>query len=241
MAVTVAAPVPIARQRRVVYLAVSLLMAAIAVVGFWPRYFGPLVFGTLVQPLLIHVHATVFTGWLVLFFLQAYFAATRRIQLHLAVGKAGIWYGVLLIIVGLTTGVVRAAASPPGRAEDLLLAITEDMLMFAGFFAAAIIYRKKPRLHRPLMVVAASSLLVAAVARMGPFLPEDPYRGPVQLLIWSLPLLVAMVQEFRTTRRIHPVYWLGLAVFIARRYGAGPLAQTEAWKDIAHAVFALVT
>ena len=136
MAVTVA--VPAVRPRRLTYIALSVLMALIAVVGFWPRYFGPLIFGSLVQPLLIHIHATVFTGWLVLFFLQAYFAATKRIRWHLAVGKMAIWYGALLIIVGLTTGVNRAAASPPGRAEGLLLAIIQDMLMFAGFFAAAV-------------------------------------------------------------------------------------------------------
>ena len=52
-------------------MGLSLVMALIAIVGFWPRYFGPLVFGTLVQPLLVHIHATVFTGWLLLFFLQA--------------------------------------------------------------------------------------------------------------------------------------------------------------------------
>ena len=234
--------VPVVRSpRRVLYMGLGVLMAFIALVGFWPKYFGPLVFGTLVQPLLIHVHATVFTGWLALFFLQAYFAATKRIRLHLAIGKVGIWYGVLLVIVGLTTGVTRAAASPPGRAEQLLLAITEDMLMFSGFFAAAVIYRKQPRLHRPLMVVAASSLLVAAVARMAPLLPDEPYRTPVMLLIWSLPLLVAMGQEFRSTRRVHPVYWLGIAVFVLRRYGVDAIAHTDGWRDFAHSVFALVS
>jgi len=222
-------------------MGLSVLMALIAVVGFWPRYFGPLVLGTLVQPLLIHIHATVFTGWLVLFFLQAYFAATKRIRLHLAMGKVGIWYGVLLIIVGLTTGVIRSAALPPGSAEGLLLAIVQDMLMFAGFFTAAVLYRKTPSLHRPLMVVAATSLLVAAVGRMEPFLPAEPYRSPVALLIWSLPLLVAMVQEFRTTRMVHPVYWIGIAVFVARGYGVAPLAQTDTWRDLAHAVFAMVS
>ena len=89
------------KQVKVLDLGLGVLMALIAIVGFWPRYFGPLVFGTLVQPLLIHVHATVFSGWLVLFFLQAYFAATKRIRLHLAMGKAAIWYGVLLVVVGL--------------------------------------------------------------------------------------------------------------------------------------------
>ena len=238
MPVTIAAPA--ARPRRILYMALSGLMALIAVVGFWPRYFGPLVFGTLVQPLLIHIHATIFTGWLLLFFLQAYFAATKRIRLHLAVGKVGIWYGVLLIIVGLTTGVIRSAASPSPRAEALLLAIIQDMLMFAGFFAAAVVYRKKPRLHRPLMVVAATSLLVAAVGRMGPLLPADPFRSPVAILIWSSPLLVAMAQEFRATRSIHPIYWIGIAVFVVRRYSVAPLAQTESWKDFAGAIFAMV-
>jgi hypothetical protein len=236
MAVTVAVHPP----RRFVYMAVGLLMASIAIVGFWRGYFGPLVFGTLVQPILIHVHAAVFTGWLVLFFLQAYFAATKRIRWHLAVGKAGIWYGVLLIIVGLTTGVIRAAASPSGKAEGLLLAITQDMLMFAGFFAAAILYRKQPRLHRPLMVVAATSLLVAAVGRMEAFLPAAPVGSLVMLLIWSLPVLVAMVQEVRTTRRVHPVYWIGLTVFVVRGYIVDPLAQTDAWRDFAHSVFAMM-
>jgi hypothetical protein len=225
-------------SRRVVYMAVGLLMASIAIVGFWRGYFGPLVFGTLVQPILIHIHATVFSGWLVLFLLQAYFAATKRIRWHLAVGKAGIAYGVLLIVVGLATGVIRAAALPPGQAEGLLLAITQDMLMFAGFFAAAILYRKQPRLHRPLMVVAATSLLVAAVGRMEAFLPAEPVGLVLMLLIWSLPVLVAMVQEFRTTRRVHPVYWIGLTVFVVRGYNIPLLAQTDGWRNIAHAVFA---
>jgi len=240
MPATVSPAVAVA-SRRPVYISLSVLMACLAIVGFWPKYFGPLVLGTLVQPLLIHLHATVFTGWLVLFFLQAYFAATKRIRLHLAMGKVGIWYGVLLIIVGLTTGVIRSAALPPGSAEGLLLAIVQDMLMFAGFFTAAVLYRKKPRLHRPLMVVAATSLLVAAVGRMEPFLPAEPYRSPVALLIWSLPLLVAMVQEFRTTRMVHPVYWIAIVVFVVRYYGVGPLAQTDSWRDFAHAVFAMVS
>jgi hypothetical protein len=239
MAVTVAPRA--ARPVRTTYMALGALMAAIAIVGFWPLYFGPLVFGTLVQPsLLIHVHAAVFTGWLALFFLQAYFAGTGRIRWHLAVGSVGIWYGLLLIIVGLTAGVLRSAASQPGRAEILLLAITEDMLMFGGFFAAAVVYRRKPRLHRPLMVVAATSLLVAAVGatRIGEFLPAEPYQTPLRFLIWSSPLLFAMLQEFRTTRTVHPIYLIGLAVFMVRFYTVRPLAQTEGWTNLAHSVFA---
>ena len=218
-------------------MALSGLMALIAVVGFWPRYFGPLVLGNLVQPLLIHVHATVFTGWLVLFFLQAYFAATKRLQLHMTMGKIGIWYGALLIVVGLTTGVLRAAGSPPGRAEQLLFVSIADMAMFAGFFGAAIWYRKVPKLHRPAMVVAATALLVAAVSRMT-FLPPSI---PIRLTMWALPILIAMAIEFRHRRGVHPIYLLGLLVFVVRRYSPPIIGPTHAWVSFAHWVFGMVT
>jgi len=235
MTATVSAPVAVA-VRRPVYIGLSVLMAVIAIVGFWPRYFGPLVLGTLVQPLLIHVHATVFTGWLALFFLQAYFAATKRLQWHMTMGRIGIWYGGLLILVGLTTGVLRAAASPPGRAEQLLLVSIADMAMFGGFFAAAIWYRKQPKIHRPAMVVAATALLVAAVSRMT-FLPSSV---PIRLTLWAMPVLIAMAIEFRQTRRVHPIYLIGLVVFVVRRYSPPLIAPTDTWGRFAHWAFSLV-
>jgi hypothetical protein len=79
-------------------------MGIIAVVGFWPTYFGPLMRGTLAQPLLIHVHTAVFVGWLFLFLTQAVLAAVGQVTWHLRLGRFGIGYGVLLVIVGLVTG-----------------------------------------------------------------------------------------------------------------------------------------
>ena len=105
--ITVKGAIP---QRRPLYIALSALMALIAAVGFWPTYYGPLVRLTLAQPPLIHVHTIVFTGWLALFSAQAVFAANGRLRWHLRLGRVGIAYGVVLVIVGLTTGVWRAAA-----------------------------------------------------------------------------------------------------------------------------------
>jgi len=238
MSTTVTAPRPVA-ARRPLYMALSGLMALIAIVGFWPRYFGPLVLGTLVQPLLIHIHATVFIGWLVLFFLQAYFAATKRVRLHLAVGQIGIWYGAMLVIVGLTTGVLRSAEHLPdanGTAERLLYQAIADMVMFGVFFGIAIWYRKKPKVHRPAMVVAATSLLIAAVGRMT-FLPSVI---PLRIGVWAIPVLIAMGVEFKNTRRVHPIYVLGLAVFVVRRYSVPVVAPSATWASFAHWVFGMV-
>jgi hypothetical protein len=231
---------PALLQRRPFYIGASLLMGLIAVVGFWPTYFGPLVTGTIAQPLLIHIHATVFTGWLVLFLTQAVLAATKRVAWHLRLGKIGIGYGVLLVVVGLITGALRSSRLPlGGQAEGLLFAATSDMIVFSGFFAAAIVYRRQPQVHKRLMMVAANMLLIAAVARMT-FLPPPPARLPLVLAIWFLPLMSANAFDWWSQRRLHPVYVLGLGAF-GLRILTVPIHTTEAWGAITRAVVALVT
>ena len=228
-----------ALQRRPFYIGASLLMGLIAVVGFWPTYFGPLVKGTIAQPLLIHVHATVFTGWLVLFLTQAVLAATKQVRWHLRLGKIGIGYGALLVAVGLITGVLRSSKLPlGGQAEGLLFAATADMVVFSSFFAAAIVYRRKPQVHKRLMMVAANMLLIAAVARMT-FIPPPPIGLPLFLAIWFLPLIVAMAYDWWSQRRIHPVYFIGLGAFVARILAIA-IDDTAAWGSITRAVVGLV-
>ena len=227
-------------RRRPFFIGASLLMALIAVVGFWPTYFGPLVTGRIAQPLLIHVHATVFTGWLVLFLAQAVFAATKKVTWHVRLGKIGIGYGALLVVVGLVTGVLRSSMLPlGGDAEGLLFAATADMVVFSSFFTAAIVYRSKPRIHKRLMMVAANMLLVAAVSRMK-FLPPLPAGLPFMIAIWFLPVMCAIAYDWWMERRVHPVYLIGLGAFVVRIV-AIPIDGTAAWGAITRAVIGLVT
>jgi hypothetical protein len=98
------APSPVApqvRQTRRFFIAVGVFMTLIVVVGFWRSYFGPLIRGTIDQPLLIHVHAAVFMGWIALFITQVTLAAKGRLRWHQKVGTIGMWYGVVLVAVGL--------------------------------------------------------------------------------------------------------------------------------------------
>jgi hypothetical protein len=224
-------------RRRPFYIGVSLLMGLIAVVGFWPTYFGPLVLGTIAQPLLIHLHATVFVGWLVLFLTQVVLAASGRVAWHLRLGRIGIGYGVLVILVGLLTGISRSAnrIRLGLGGEHLLFVAVADMTVFATFFGAAIAFRRKPQIHKRLMMVAATMLLVAAASRMT-FLPNLQVRQAV----WVSPILLAMAYDFRTLRRIHPVYFIGLGAFLVRAMSPGFIADTDTWSAVAHWLTALV-
>ena len=212
-------------------------MGLIAVVGFWPTYFGPLVLGTIAQPLLIHLHATVFVGWLVLFLTQVVLAASGRVAWHLRLGRLGIGYGVLVIIVGLLTGISRSADRIRlGLAgERLLFVAVADMTVFATFFGAAIAFRRKPQIHKRLMMVAATMLLVAAASRMT-FLPNLQVRQAV----WVSPILLAMAYDFRAQRLIHPVYLVGLGAFFVRALSPGFIATTDTWSAVAHWLTGLV-
>lgn len=227
-------------QRTLLYIALSGLMALTAAVGFWPTYYGPLVGLTLAQPPLIHVHAMVFTGWLALFSTQVVLAATGRIRWHLRLGRVGMAYGVVLVIVGLTTAVWRAAALPRGgQAEGLLYVTVVDMLMFASFFGAAIWFRRRPDVHKRLMTIAATTLLVAAVGRMS-FLPAPPLGLAVIFLVWSSPVWLAAAYDWRHGLGIHSVYPAGLVAF-AFRVWSEPLALTSPWTAFATVVLRMAS
>ncbi len=240
--VTPSIRLPIAVTSRF-YIGIGLLIALMAVVGFWPTYFGPLLIGTLQTVPVIHFHATVYSGWLLLFIAQVVFASTGHLALHRKLGKVGIYYGFGLVIVGVFTALSRFASRvQAARLEEVQLPLApiaplSDMIVFPIFFGAAVLYRRKPEIHKRLMIVATTILLIAAVGRMtflGPpgFL-NTPMPPLVFLVVWFSPILLAMGYDFITKRLIHPVYVIGLVgLFILRLRGY--LGRTDSWADISN-------
>ena len=224
------------------FIGIAVLAAVIAAMGFWPTYFGPLLAGTADHPPVIHVHAAIFSGWLALFGAQVAFAATGQIGLHRKLGTVGIWYGVVIIVVGVITAFSQFADRiDAGRLEEAqtrLLAPLSDMIVFPLFFGAAVYYRHRPELHKRLMLVATTTLLVAAALRMS-FLGE-PLPRPTRLLIWFSPILFGIAYDLIAKRTIHPVYVIGLAaLYVLSMRGA--LVETEMWLSISGWLATLVS
>lgn len=228
--------VPERRRRGVrIYLPVAAMCAAIALIGFWPTYFGPLLSGTVQALPIIHLHAAVFSGWLLLVIAQVGLAATGRTALHMRVGKLGMAYGVLLIVVGEVTAFsafgARVAAGEIEEAHRRLFAPVTDLIVFAPFLAAAWIYRRSPEVHKRLIVVATTILLIAAVHRTTIFGGPPPPLLPL-LLIWLAPIGLGIASDFAKRRSVHPVYIFGVAAVLFLKFGRRPLAQTEVWKEL---------
>jgi hypothetical protein len=227
-----AAPPTIARSRRI-FVPVALLAALMAFVGFWPSYFGPMLAGSGHHSTLIHSHAAVFVTWLVLFAMQAALAATGRIALHMRLGAWLFAFGMLLVVMGLSVSLGRfgeeVAAGNLATAQRKLFGPLRDMTVFAPLLLAGWLYRRRAEVHKRIMLVATNVLLIAAVARMD-FLGTPPPDW-VFLLVWQLPIYIAMVHDYTTRRLIHPVYVVGLLVMFAMVL-VFPLRETQPWLNL---------
>ncbi len=221
------------------YLAMSLWMAVIIVVGFWPTYFGPLLAGTLDLKPILEIHAVIFTGWMVLLVAQASLAYTRRLGWHRKLGRLVAAYAALMVVVVLVRLSERfsnlIAAGEVREAHRSLVISMVDLLLFSGFLAAAIVYRKKPQIHKRLIIVATVVLLGPAVVRMT-FLTSIPQIFAIMLS----PLLLGMAFDVATRRRVHAVYVIGLVIHLAS-WARMPLRDSEAWFSFSMWVYGLFT
>jgi hypothetical protein len=219
-----------------VYLPIALIATSIALAGFWPTYFGPLVSGTLQTIPMIHVHAAVFVGWMLLVGLQAWLAASGRLRLHRRLGEYGMYWGLLVIVAGIVTAFTvfdqRIDAGQIEDAQKRLFVPLTDIMVFIPFFAAAWIWKNRPELHKRLIIVASTVLLIAAVHRIT-FLGPRPRPPAVILAIWLAPIYIAMLRDWTRERRIHVVYLLGIAAVLFLKFGRIGMARSQTWHDLA--------
>jgi len=195
------------------YVGLAVVMSAIVLLGFWPYYSG-LTGGGTGTHWLIHLHALVFSAWMVLLLVQVVLAFRRQLGLHQRLGRAGIVMGLLVLGMGLVVSfaapvqqVLTGRATPDEAAAFLILPLG-DMLFFTGFFAAGIAQRRNPELHKRLMLLATMALLFAPAARAG-----SPYGLLGVLVLCFLPLVLAMAHDALMHRPVSKAYLLGAAVF----------------------------
>ena len=227
------------RSHLSVYIALALLAATIAIAGFWRTYFGALFTGRSQAEWLVHVHAAVFMGWIVLVGVQAFLAMRGRIALHKRIGRWGMAYGGVLVAVGLAFAVItftrRVAAVGPDNLKGGFLVPLTDMFLFSVFLAGAWITRARSEFHRRFILLATTTILIAAVGR--------PFGGTTSvalgdvipfLLVWLSPVWVAMLYDGFKYRIVHPVYAIGALLLIALRYRQ-LIRETDTWMAISRA------
>ncbi|OKO83647.1 hypothetical protein [Bradyrhizobium sp. AS23.2] len=233
------------------YLHMSLACAATALLGFAPTYWVPLAKGTLSASPVIHFHGLLFSTWSVYFVIQTWLAASGRVVNHRALGIVGVSLATAMTIFGFLASVHVMKHSAALGQQDAGIGFSivpmSGIAFFAVVFVLAIMNTRRPEIHKRLMLLAAVSILDAPIARwfmtfLAP--PGQPGPPPVSVtiapaVVASLLLVVAMVRDWRTEGRVHPVYIYGTLALLAVKVLNWPVSETAAWHAFAGGILAL--
>lgn len=228
---------------------------ALAFGGFSITYWAPLAAGSLHVAPVVHLHGLLFSAWTLFFFAQAWFATHGPVSSHRALGLLGIALATAMVFVGLWTGLESLRSATERGFEDAGRRFASvpilGIIFFGTLVAVAIANVRRPETHMRLMLLASVAILQAAVGRivLAIVAPDAPRPGegpPPPLEITYLPaalvdllLVAAMLIDWRTRGKVHPVYWIGGAALVAQQFSHGWLSETPVWRDFLDALLRL--
>jgi hypothetical protein len=239
------------REARWFYVWMAAIFVLIAFGGFVPTYWARLAAGTFAGAPILHIHGALFFTWTLFFLVQTTLVASGRTLDHRSWGMAGISLATAMagtvVLAAINAIRVADAIGMADQARRFSYVSLSGVVTFAALFAAAIVAVKRSEIHKRLMLLAMIPLMQAAMARvfMTLFAPPDAVGPPPVfvsvppgLLIDSL-IVAAVVYDWRTRGRPHPVYLICGPLLVANQLLAIPLSATPAWMAIARWVQSL--
>ncbi len=217
------------------YFCMSLLVAAVVVYGFGHTVDHKLIHGNPRRPILLWVHAVLFTGWVAFTITQSVLVRVGKVKLHRTLGWAGAALGTLMVVVGPWVAVVMARFDTNllhrANRDAFLIIPLSDMLVFAICFGLAILWRTNPERHRRLMLIATCALTGAAFGRMPLMHAPLYFYGGIDGLI-----LLGVLRDLAVSRRVHNLYLIAIPLLVAGQTAAARIFVLRAgfWLHIAH-------
>lgn len=236
---TLAQPLPGYGRDDRFFLTMAVIMALTMVAGFSLQFaMGRSSFGA---PPLIHVHALLFFGWVVLYLLQNIFVYRGVMRLHRTLGWIGIGWMAAMVVVGIATtmAMVRRGAAPFFFEPAYFLVMNSLLVLgFAGLTIAAVLLRKRTDWHRRLHLCGMAMLTAPAFGRLLPAPLLMPWVGWgvfAATMIWPV---AGMVYDLRRTGRVHPGWWWGVGTMVLLQCAMSAIAFSGAGVALYDAVTA---
>ena len=208
--------------------------------GFVPEVLDQVRTHSFNYPFLTHVHALVFTGWLVLLTVQTALIRSHNIQLHRRLGLAAAFMVPLIVALGMTAVVsmFRRSFAPDFLPLSLSMRIA-DIVSFGGAAAAGLALRKNPPAHKRLMLLATFCLAAAGfgrwwgdwmLARLGTgFLGRWSFDYPGVVML----ILLLAGYDLATRRHFNRPYTIAAAAVIVIQLVGVFVRDLPAWKPVA--------
>jgi len=219
---------------RYFFVCMAILFPVITFIGFYPSY-RDFEAGTLKIHWLTHIHSTVMTSWLLLYFTQTLLAAIGNIKIHRRLGPLAFVLGILVFVfMGIVSFHGLIVNHPPEGSFlfSLLISNFFEMLTFALFFTWGMLLRKKNTgAHKRLITLATISLLFAAIDRMrlNNLLPSLGMEGYTTFFYVDILLIPLFLHDLITLRRIHKFTWICTAILIFLQVISRSVSGSPSW------------
>jgi hypothetical protein len=242
---TIASPAA-ARMKsdRIFYTSAGLVIAATILWGFAPSFYlshwltAPP--GTPRIGLLLALHGTIFSSWMVLMVVQPMLIARRNIPVHRTLGLFGIGVAIAMVVLGNLAAIVAMNVGFQGQGDPLVFYAVPffGINAFAVTVWLAFRWRHFAETHKRLILLANCSLLGAAIARipLGPIQAGAPFTfifGP------DLIILAGMLYDSLSRGRVHRVWLVGGALVVASQVVMFAVMGTSLWHGFAQSMAAL--
>ncbi len=227
------------RQDRLFFTGMGAFVAALVFAGFARTYYlshwltaparAPEMTATL------HLHAGVFTAWILLQVVQPLLIARGSIALHRRLGLAGAGLAALVWMFGNLAAVDAIERGYEGVGDPYAFyAITFFSIQaFAIIVTLGILKRRDADSHKRLMLLSSAAILEAAVGR----LPLDivVQTAPLSFYLGADLVIIAGITYDRLTRgRVHAVWLWGGGLLVASQILRVAIMHTPLWLTFAH-------
>lgn len=225
-----------ARTEDAFFSGMALLILGCVLLGFGRSYYFAGVFHAPLPNPLVHVHAAVFSAWILLLIVQTSLVSTGRVDLHRRLGifGAALAGAMVVLAVLVATDSLARGFKPPGSRLDPKSFYSIPIFQTAVFCALifwALRARADGPAHKRLVLIATISLLGAAVNRWS-FLPTA-HSGLLTSLILDFFILLIASFDLWYRGRIHRATLKGGLFMIIVHQLMFPIGRTQVWHRFA--------
>jgi uncharacterized membrane protein YozB (DUF420 family) len=225
------------RWDRNFFLAILAAIWAAIIIGFGvdiPQRHGGNIFS---YPLVVHLHALVFVGWLALLTSQIVLIRKGDYATHKRFGVAALVLLPLMVVLGPATAIVvdQQKFGHPMTAFPFMITQFTNVLGCTVLFAAALLLRRDGGAHKRLMLMGTIAITEPGFSRViwkplyavfgdgfGPYMIET-YIGTIVLM------LALGVYDVVTRGRLHPAYVAAFVWVLANEMTAAWMYYQPWW------------
>lgn len=216
--------------------AMGVLILVTVIVGFARTYYlAGMVRAHLPSPI-IHIHAVVFSLWVLLLVTQTSLVAAHRIDVHRKLGLVGFGLACLVPVIGVlaATNSLSRNFAPPGfplGAQTFYVIPMSSMLLFTTLAFFAYRERRNPAVHKRLILIATFALMDAPTGRAPlSVITGHPHMESVFSVVF---LLLLVAYDLWSTRKVLRVtIWAGIFMVVVQQVRV-PIGMTGAWHSFA--------